>query len=779
MACLNYQITNGSAILPATPIGLDCNLNPIPTIPPGGTITVCSNGTPGQVPGEFIIITILGDCPEPPCCLCYALTNEGDPTNTNITIYTDCFGNPQSIVNKIIYSTATYFCAIPGTVVESPGLTIQQVPDGPSTCGETCNICPTPTPSITPTQSQTPTPSPTKTASPTPTPTLTPSITSSPTQTPTSTPTNTATPTNTKTPTQTPTQTKVNCGLGITAQNYTYIDCCGILQSGQGAGQQVILDYTRPYVGITLLNSPTSQICATPTSTPTSTSTPTPTTTPVVTSTSTPTQTQTPTKTPIPTCSPIYDYENECEVFTLFDMGVSCNLIKSPTQGAFNGILSVDVTGGTAPYSFYWNTGERTQTISNIPFGTYTVLVVDYYGDYSATTACSILAPTPTSTPTQTITQTPSPTTPLPNLCLRFLGVSSNGSVPQLPLTFVPSGLQNGKPTWFNYSNGLTIVWNNSVTPNRWQINSWSFGGTPISSNQGTIPDTDWTFIGTPGTYSQIISIRGNCPSVLPLSFTYQTTPASCVGNCNGGLTVAPVGGIPPYTYSINGTTFQSSNIFNNLCASSFGLTVKDSTGTLAQQSITIAGNSNTTFTLAPTIITTNAPVQTNPSTRIVTWAINLSPTPPGPITIVGDIIFNITQIEQGPVSNSGPATTYSIVATNSLYLNNNLQTLVTTTPTTQSVLSTCNSALNTATSESYTERFVFNTNTNFTLTGQTISNLNILSPSLQNNCVSTARQTITLTLSNFRILNNPCYTIQTSNLTLVDNHTYTPNISS
>ena len=96
MACLNYQITNGSAILPATPIGLDCNLNPIPTIPPGGTITVCSNGTPGQVPGEFIIITILGDCPEPPCCLCYALTNEGDPTNTNITIYTDCFGNPRS-----------------------------------------------------------------------------------------------------------------------------------------------------------------------------------------------------------------------------------------------------------------------------------------------------------------------------------------------------------------------------------------------------------------------------------------------------------------------------------------------------------------------------------------------------------------------------------------------------------------------------------------------------------------------------------------------------------
>ena len=698
MACLNYQITNGSAILPATPIGLDCNLNPIPTIPPSGTITVCSNGTPGQVPGEFIIITVLGDCPV-------------DPTNT---------------------------------------------------------------PTQTPTQTQTPT----KTAFPTPTPTVTPSITSSPTQTPSQTTTQTPTPTKTSTPTTTPTQTKVNCGLGITAQNYTYIDCCGILVSGQGAGQEVVLDYTRPYVGITLLNLPTSQICLTPTSTPTSTSTPTPTQTPVVTSTSTPTQTQTPTKTPIPTCSPVYDYENECEVFTLFDMGVSCNLIKSPTPGAFNGIMSVNVTGGTAPYSFYWNTGERTQTISNIPYGTYTVLVVDYYGDYSATTSCSILAPTPTSTPTPTITQTPSPTLPLPNLCLRFIGYLSTGAVQQLPLTFVPSGSQNGKPTWFNYSNGLTIVWNNSVSPNRWQINSWTFGGTPISSNQGMIPDTGWSFLGTPGTYTTINSTRGNCP-IPPLGFTFQTTPASCTGVCNGGLTVSPVGGVPPYSYSINGTTFQSSNIFNNLCPSSFGLTVKDSVGTIFNQSITIPGGSNTTFTFTPTIVSTITPSEANPSIRIVTWAINLSPTPTFPLTIQGDIIFNITQVEQGPTSSSGPATTYTINALNSIYLNNSQQTLIPSTPTFTTIPSTCNSALVSATAEGYTERWTLNATTNFNLVGSTLSELNIINPSIQNNCVSTARQTITMTLSNFRILNNPCYTIETTNLTLVNNHTYTPNISS
>lgn len=704
MACLQYQITNGSAILPATPIGFDCELNPIPTIPPSGTIFVCSYGTPGQVPGEFIILTVLGDCP-------------GTPTQT---------------------------------------------------------------PTGTPEQTQTPS----QTSTQTPTPSTTAPSTPTQTQTPTHTPTQTRTPRPTTTPTQTPTSTKVNCGQGVTNQYFNYFDCCGVLVSGQGAGQSVVLDYTKPFAGVTLLNVPATQICVTPTSTGTPTQTPTNTATPTITPTNTGTPSPTPTKTPITTCSGVPEYENECEVFTLFDMGVSCNLIKEPTRGGFDGIMSVNITGGTAPYSFYWNTGERTQTISNIPYGTYTVLVVDYYGDYSATTSCSILAPTPTMTPTQTLTQTPTATLPLPNLCLRFVALPSFGtsggssSYQQLPLTFVPSGSQNGKPTWYNTSNNLTIVWNNSVTPNRWQINSWSLGGTPISTNQGLIPDSDWSFIGTPATYTLINSTRGSCPVIPPLSFTYQITRATCPNVCNGGLTILPVGGVPPYTYSINGTTFQSSNIFTNLCPSSFGLTIRDAVGTNFQQPITIPGGSNTVFTIGPVIVA-SAPVSSTPSTRTVDWVISISPTLPVGVTVVGDVIFNITQVEQGPTNSAGPATVYSINANNTVYLNNTLQSLITNTPTSQSVLSTCNSALVSATAENYTERVIVNLSAGFSLSGRTVSVLNISNPSLQNNCVSTARQTIRMSLNNFRILGDPCYSIEFSDLTLIDNHTYTPNVSS
>jgi hypothetical protein len=100
----------------------------------------------------------------PICCNCFALTNEGDPTNTNTTNYTDCDGNPQSIINKIQFATATYFCAVPGSITTSGGLTVLQVPDDLLTCGGSCQPCPTPTqtPSQTETQTQTPTPSPTR-----------------------------------------------------------------------------------------------------------------------------------------------------------------------------------------------------------------------------------------------------------------------------------------------------------------------------------------------------------------------------------------------------------------------------------------------------------------------------------------------------------------------------------------------------------------------------------------------------------------------------------------
>jgi hypothetical protein len=81
-------------------------------------------------------------CPD---CRCYAVYNEGDPSNVNTTTYTDCNGEPASLNNLIFESTPTYICATAGTILDGFGITSIQVVDGPGTCNSTCPVCTTTT----------------------------------------------------------------------------------------------------------------------------------------------------------------------------------------------------------------------------------------------------------------------------------------------------------------------------------------------------------------------------------------------------------------------------------------------------------------------------------------------------------------------------------------------------------------------------------------------------------------------------------------------------------
>ena len=147
-------------------------------------------------------------------------------------------------------------------------------------------------------------------------------------------PTSTPTPTVTSTPNVTPTTTPIVCGSGITTTTSVYyVDCCGnFVNTNQAIGTVVVLDYTQPYNGITKLNVPATTSCPTPT--PTRTQTPTPTVTPTLTHTPTPTTTPepTPTVTPSTSVNQVFGLKNECDVLTLFDMGVECNPIRIPTS---------------------------------------------------------------------------------------------------------------------------------------------------------------------------------------------------------------------------------------------------------------------------------------------------------------------------------------------------------------------------------------------------------------------------------------------------------------
>jgi hypothetical protein len=193
-----------------------------------------------------------------------------------------------------------------------------------------------------------------------------------------------------------------SCAQGVVRRagtTYYYYDCCGNFYEGVTTQDNFLIDNIDNTVGnysnsIIILDTPGTTTCPSPTPTPT------PTITPSITPTITPTPTLTQTNTPSPTPSkaekplPFITYQNNCDVYTSFPMGLRCNLIQSAsTITSTDGILQVIVSGGTTPYYYYWNNGGRTDIINNLSAGTYSVTVVDYYGDYTGTTTCIVSAP--------------------------------------------------------------------------------------------------------------------------------------------------------------------------------------------------------------------------------------------------------------------------------------------------------------------------------------------------------------------------------------------------
>ena len=55
-----------------------------------------------------------------------------------------------------------------------------------------------------------------------------------------------------------------------------------------------------------------------------------------------------------------------------------------------------------------------------------------------------------------------------------------------------------------------------------------------------------------------------NEPSELVI--TLSSIPVSCFDDCDGTIIGSVNGGLAPYTYSLDGNSFQNSNTFDNLC---------------------------------------------------------------------------------------------------------------------------------------------------------------------------------------------------------------------
>jgi hypothetical protein len=389
---------------------------------------------------------------------------------------------------------------------------------------------------------------------------------------------------------------------------------------------------------------------------------------------------------------------NSCNIITILPLGLECDSINSATPESNTGLIALFITGGTPPYNVSWNNGSHGTLLTNLSPGEYTATVVDYYGDFTATTTCTVgfdtffleefedcktpgnyiyyLAnmsdqfsagtvhqlttqigcwtskgtiiytgqtyvgnfPISSAGPFTGCTECLPPPTPIPvypqNLCLEF---SRPGNLQQF--NFSSGATINGYPSWT--SNTQTIYYNTGTT--QWNVSGWtSPGGLYLQSP--TIPPTgSWVITGPLAYNSSVFVSTGTCQAP-PLVITINKTNPTCSTTSNGSITITPNGGVSPYTYSIDSVNYQISNTFIGLAAGTYTVYLKDFTNTVTSQTVVLTPqqtfqNYNVSLTLTPG---TNTNVGTT-TTKTSTWTINVSPFPlPAGTVINMDLIFNV-----------------------------------------------------------------------------------------------------------------------------------------
>ncbi|MBL7722823.1 MAG: gliding motility-associated C-terminal domain-containing protein [Chitinophagaceae bacterium] len=243
---------------------------------------------------------------------------------------------------------------------------------------------------------------------------------------------------------------------------------------------------------------------------------------------------------------------------------MQATITPSPTlcNGASNGSITVTPTTGTAPFSYSLDgappvTGPSPYTFNNVTAGNHNVVVTDAFGCITPVLSTSIAAGPPIAT---TATKTDA-------LC--------NGSATGTITVAQPS--VGTAP--FEYSlDGIT--WQASNI-----FNGLAAGSYTVYFREGS---------GCQGNLSIIVAE----PTALATSVA--ASAAICNAQSNGTLIVAANGGVSPYQYSIDGTTWQGSNMFS-VPAGNYTITIRDANGCISTQNATVtepavlAANSATT----------------------------------------------------------------------------------------------------------------------------------------------------------------------------------------
>lgn len=183
----------------------------------------------------------------------------------------------------------------------------------------------------------------------------------------------------------------------------------------------------------------------------------------------------------------------------------------TPTHcGLTDGSATASVNGGIMPYTYLWNIGATTQTISGIPAGTYTVTVTDKNG--CTTVGNGTVATSDNSTTVQVDTAS----------CVPVLlpwGQIANGSG---TYTFYDS---TGCGTNYEWTVEISAVVNKTVSDTICAGSVYNFGGIPYTQS-GTFSFNDTTGQGCPCIWTLYLTVQFPVYDTLPASTTCHSSDA-------------------------------------------------------------------------------------------------------------------------------------------------------------------------------------------------------------------------------------------------------------
>ncbi len=274
--------------------------------------------------------------------------------------------------------------------------------------------------------------------------------------------------------------------------------------------------------------------------------------------------------------------------------------------------ITAGATGGTSPYSYKLNSGsyQSSTSFTLVTAGTHTVTVKDATGA-TATTSVTISQPT-----SVVVTATAGIISIFGGTTTITVGASggagtytyklNNGSY-QSSISFL-SILAGTYTITAKDKNGCTGTKTISITqPGGTPLAASATAGTiscyggsttvTVSATGGTSPYTGiGMFSKTAGTYTFTVTDATGATATTSVTISQPTaisvTVAAGSVTSTSGTTTATVtaaGGTPSYTYSLDGGSYQSSNIFSGVGAGAHSVTVRDGRACTSVKSFTVS----------------------------------------------------------------------------------------------------------------------------------------------------------------------------------------------